>query len=98
MRKAAALPSRADPSRAEPSRSGWRTCWIRRRTYLAARYVLPILARMERPPTRETGLAEFARRASEDVGGFQIAFSASQRRGSSYVTQTLLTGDGRQVG
>ena len=66
--------------------------------YLAARYVLPILARMERPPTRETVLSEFARRSSEDVGGFQIAFSASQRRGSSYVTQTLLTGDGRQVG
>jgi hypothetical protein len=66
--------------------------------YLAARYVVPILARMERPPTRETVLSEFARRSSEDVGGFQIAFSASQRRGSSYVTQTLLTGDGRQVG
>ena len=66
--------------------------------YLAARYVLPVLARMERAPTRETVLAEFERRTGEDIGGFRIGFSASQRRGSSYVTQTLLTGDGRLVG
>ena len=66
--------------------------------YLAARYVLPVLARMERPPTRETVLTEFERRSGEDIGGFRIGFSASQRRGSTYVTQTLLTGDGRLVG
>ena len=66
--------------------------------YLAARYVLPVLARMERPPTRESVLAEFERRSAEDIGGFRIGFSASQRRGSTYVTQTLLTGDGRLIG
>ena len=66
--------------------------------YLAARYVLPVLARMERAPTREAVLAEFERRTGEDIGGFRIGFSTSQRRGSSYVTQTLLTGDGRLVG
>lgn len=66
--------------------------------YLAARYVLPVLARMERAPTREAVLAEFDRRTGDDIGGFRIGFSASQRRGSSYVTQTLLTGDGRLVG
>jgi hypothetical protein len=57
---------------------------------------------MERRPTRETVLAQFERLPSEDVGGFQIglnaALHASQRRGSSYVTQTMLTGDGRLVG
>jgi len=66
--------------------------------YLAGRYAFPILARMERPATRESVLAEFERRPSENIGGFQIGFTASQRRGSSFVTQTILTGDGRQVG
>ena len=66
--------------------------------YLAGRYLFPVLARMERPPTRENVLSEFERRPNEDVGGFQIGYSASQRRGSSFVTQTYLTGDGRQVG
>jgi len=66
--------------------------------YLGARYVLPILSRIERPVTRDAVLSEFARRAAEDVGGFQIGFSASQRRGSTYVTQTLLTETGRQLG
>jgi len=66
--------------------------------YLGARYVLPILSRIERPMTRDAVLSEFARRAAEDVGGFQIGFSASQRRGSTYVTQTLLTETGRQLG
>ena len=66
--------------------------------YLAGRYVFTVLARMERPATRDHILSEFERRPSEDIGGFQIGFSAAQRRGSSFVTQTLLTGDGRQVG
>lgn len=66
--------------------------------YLAGRYLFPILARMDRPATRENVLSEFDRRPTEDIGGFQIGFSALQRRGSSFVTQTYLTGDGRQVG
>ena len=66
--------------------------------YLAGRYLFPILARMERPATRENVLAEFERRPSEDLGGFQIGFSPSQRRGSSFVTQTYLTAEGRQIG
>jgi ABC-type branched-subunit amino acid transport system substrate-binding protein len=66
--------------------------------YLAGRYVFPIVARMERPATRENVLVEFERRPSEDIGGFQVGFTATQRRGSSFVTQTILTGDGRQVG
>jgi len=65
--------------------------------YLAGCYALPVLAR-GRSPTRASVLAEFERREAEDIGGFQVGFSASQRRGSSYVTQTLLTGDGRLVG
>jgi hypothetical protein len=37
--------------------------------YLAARYVLPVLARMDRAPTRENVLTEFERRTGEDIGG-----------------------------
>jgi ABC-type branched-subunit amino acid transport system substrate-binding protein len=66
--------------------------------YLAGRYVFTVVARMERPATRESILLEFERRPSEDIGGFQIGFTPTQRRGSSFVTQTILTGDGRQVG
>ena len=66
--------------------------------YLAARYVLPILARMDRPATRESILTEFERCPSSDIGGFSLAFNAPLRRGSSFVTQTLLTADGRLVG
>ena len=65
--------------------------------YLAGCYALPVVAR-NRAPTRASLLAEFERREPEDIGGFSVGFSASQRRGSSYVTQTLLTGDGRLVG
>jgi ABC-type branched-subunit amino acid transport system substrate-binding protein len=66
--------------------------------YLAGRYVFPIVARLDRPATRENILLEVERLPSEDIGGFQIGFTATQRRGSSFVTQTILTGDGRQVG
>lgn len=66
--------------------------------YLAARYALQVFARMERPPTRDAVLEAFDRRAADDVGGFQIGFDATRQRGSAYVTQTLLTGDGRLIG
>ncbi len=66
--------------------------------YLAGRYALRVVARIEGVPTRESVLAEFARRPREDIGGFRIDFSGSQARGSSYVAQTLLRGDGRLLG
>ena len=40
----------------------------------------------------------FDRRSSDDVGGFQIGFDANRQRGSAYVTQTLLKGDGKLIG
>lgn len=66
--------------------------------YLAGRYALRVVGRMEGTPTRESVLAEFARRPREDIGGFRIDFSGAQLRGSSYVGQTLLRGDGRLLG
>lgn len=66
--------------------------------YLAARYATQVLARLDGTPTRDQALAEFQKRQPADLGGFAISFSAQQRRGSSFVTQTLLTGDGRLIG
>ena len=66
--------------------------------YLSGRYVLSVIARMDSPPSRDSLLAQFARRSNDDIGGFQLTFGPGQRRGSSYVTQTLLTGEGKLVG
>jgi lipoate-protein ligase A len=52
---------------------------------------------MTGPLTRGNVLAAFARRNDVDVGGYRVSFNA-QRRGSGYVTQSMLTPDGRQVG
>ncbi|MBC8056144.1 MAG: ABC transporter substrate-binding protein [Rhizobiales bacterium] len=66
--------------------------------YLGARYAMQSLAGIDRAVTREAVLEAIGQRTSIDVGGFQLGFSAQQRRGSTYVTQTLLTSDGRMVG
>ena len=42
-------------------------------------------------------LAAFQRRAAMDVGGYRVAFDG-QRRAGSFVTQSMLTVDGRVVG
>jgi ABC-type branched-subunit amino acid transport system substrate-binding protein len=47
--------------------------------------------------TRESLLAELRRRQPVDVRGFRLDFSDG-RRGSQFVTETLLTADGRLVG
>ena len=65
--------------------------------YLAARYATHVLSRLPATPTRADALAEFRKRAPADVGGFGIHFGA-QRRGSSFVTQAMLLGDGRLLG
>lgn len=66
--------------------------------YLAARYATQVLSRLPAgTPARADALAEFRKRAPIDLGGFGVSF-ASQRRGSSFVTQTMLLSDGRLVG
>lgn len=47
--------------------------------------------------TRPGVLFAFQRRAEVDVGGFRVSFN-QQRRGSSYVTQSMLSTDGRLIG
>ena len=65
--------------------------------FIAARYTYEVLSEIEGPLTRQTALNAFQRRANLDVGGFRISFNPA-RRSSTYVTQSMLTSDGRLIG
>lgn len=65
--------------------------------FIAARYAYEVLADSEANLTRHGALAAFQRRAALDVGGYRIAFDP-RRRGGTYVTQSMLTQDGRVIG
>ncbi|KQT07669.1 ABC transporter substrate-binding protein [Ramlibacter sp. Leaf400] len=65
--------------------------------FIAARYTHEVLSEIEGPLTRQVALAAFQRRTTLDVGGFRVSFDA-RRRSGGFVTQTLLTQDGRVVG
>ncbi len=65
--------------------------------FIAARYTYEVLNDIEGPLTRQSALAAFQRRASLDIGGFRISFNP-QRRSSTYVTQSMMTVDGRLIG
>ncbi len=65
--------------------------------FIAARYTYEVLHDIEGPLTRSNALAAFQRRADVDVGGYRVSFNP-QRRGSSYVTQSMLAADGRLIG
>ncbi|MBN9409136.1 MAG: ABC transporter substrate-binding protein [Burkholderiales bacterium] len=65
--------------------------------YLAARYTQQVMRGMDGTPSRQSVLAAFARRPAVELGGFRINAGASGL-GSTYVTQSMLTRDGRLVG
>lgn len=65
--------------------------------YLVGRYALQVLSRVPEVPTRSSALAAFRKRPSEDLGGFVVDFRG-QPRGSSFVTQTMLSSEGRLIG
>lgn len=65
--------------------------------FIAARYTFEVLSDIEGPLTRQTALAAFQRRTSLDVGGYRVAFDP-RRRSGTFVTQSMLTMDGRVVG
>lgn len=65
--------------------------------FIAARYTQEVLQTIEATPTRQNTLQAFQRRTPLDLGGFRISFNG-QRRGSPYVTQSMLSQDGRIVG
>lgn len=65
--------------------------------FLAARYAFEVLAAIDVPLTRASALAAFQRRADVDTGGFRVSFDEA-RRSAGFVTQSMLTIDGRVVG
>ncbi|TWO71978.1 ABC transporter substrate-binding protein [Caenimonas sedimenti] len=65
--------------------------------FIAARYTYEVLAGIDGPITRASALAAFQRRSDVDVGGYRVSFNA-QRRSATFVTQSMLTADGRVVG
>jgi hypothetical protein len=65
--------------------------------FIAARYTFEVLDDIDGPITRASVLAAFQQRRDVDVGGYRISFQG-QRRGASFVTQSMLTPDGRVIG
>ena len=65
--------------------------------FIAARYTYEVLNAVETSLTRQNILAAFQKRASLDMGGFRISFN-EQRRSSTYVTQSMLSANGRLIG
>jgi len=65
--------------------------------FIAARYTYEVLRDMDGALTRTSVLAAFQRREAVDVGGYRVAFNP-QRRSATYVTQSMLTTDGRVIG
>ncbi len=65
--------------------------------FIAARYTCEVLADIDGPLSRASALAAFQQRRAVDLGGYRIAFDV-HRRSATYVTQSMLTADGRVVG
>jgi hypothetical protein len=65
--------------------------------YIAARYTMEVLADVEGTPTRQNVLTAFQRRARVDIGGFLVNVNP-QGRSNLYVTQSMMTADGRLIG
>jgi hypothetical protein len=65
--------------------------------FIAARYTYGVLNGADVQLTRQGALAAFQHRAPLDVGGFRVSFGG-ERRSATFVTQSMLTVDGRVIG
>lgn len=65
--------------------------------FVAARYTHEMLQNADGPITRLGALQAFQRRNSLDLGGFRITLESKTRSGT-YVTQSMISPDGRLVG
>ncbi len=65
--------------------------------FIAARYTFEVLNSVDAPLTRQNALAAFQQRTKMDLGGFGVSFNP-QRRSGNYVTQSMMTVDGRLIG
>lgn len=65
--------------------------------YMAARYTYEVLQSADGTLSRSTALQAFTKRNTVDLGGFRVA-PDSRTRGAAYVTQSMISADGRLVG
>lgn len=65
--------------------------------FIAARYTYEVLTGIDGPVSRATALAAFQKRSALDLGGYPVRFDENHRS-AGYVTQSMLTPDGRVVG
>ena len=65
--------------------------------YLSAKSTYELLASIDGPLTRSKVLNASQKTTDLDLGGFRISLTA-QRRTSNFVTQSMLTADGRVIG
>ena len=65
--------------------------------YTAARFCLEVLHSADGTLTRASVLAAFQQRNAMELGGFRVD-PDTRRRGSAYVTQSMISIDGRLVG
>lgn len=65
--------------------------------FIAAKYTFEVLNNIDGALTRQNTLAAFQQRTSLDLGGFLVNFNA-QRRSTTYVTQSMMSADGRLIG
>ncbi|OYY85021.1 MAG: twin-arginine translocation pathway signal protein, partial [Acidovorax sp. 28-64-14] len=65
--------------------------------FIAARYTAEILGGISGPITRASMLAALQRRNDVNVGGYVVAYQG-KKRSNAYVTQSMLTQDGRIIG
>ena len=66
--------------------------------YVAGRYLLRLLDRVGPQATRAALLEQVRRRPEADIEGHPLRFGNGRSRGSAFVTQTLITRDGRLIG
>ena len=66
--------------------------------YMAARYTIETIAAVDGTANRASVLAAFSRNAVVDLGGLNVAAAKGSNGSPVFVTQTMLTSDGRFVG
>jgi hypothetical protein len=65
--------------------------------YLSARYTAAVLANVREGLSRRAAFEAFARRSSVDLEGFRINYEGGRLQ-SAFVTQSMLSADGRVLG
>jgi hypothetical protein len=65
--------------------------------FIAAHYTFEVLNGIDGALTRASVLAAFQRRQELDLGGYRVSYQG-QRRSAGFVTQSMLTSDGRVIG